>query len=320
MDTTIKIAINRQHKGKQVGETAEQVKAFFRVFNGQFENVEITVPEWMNAVYSGYAFTTCHSRYRHSNNFISAGHIALDFDSKDYRSTFAYLLRDPFIYCFSSFLYTTATHTPEAPKCRVCFALDRPIHNREKYRLLMQSLVFRYGRPKKGDRQSEKQYQAADRSCKDACRLFFGSEGCEIKHLGNVLTLDAAKTELVMPFMEWQRTRDEELAERAKNAVSVEPRDVPRETLEKHLDSLLYRVRTAPDGEKHNTLRDISRTLGGYIQSNYYDELSVISALEKAISDNRNNVKDAHAAKEAIVEAVAYGRTSPLKFEKRIGD
>jgi hypothetical protein len=296
------------------------MKAFWRKFNGDFRNVEITVPEWMGEVYQGHAFTTCHQRYRDSDNFLSASHLALDFDSGDYRSSFSYLLRDPFIYCFAAFLYTTPSHTADNPKCRVCFALDRPIRNRDKYKLLAQSLLHRYGRPKKGDSEGEKAYRAADRSCRDVCRLFFGSEGCEVEYLGNTLSLEVAKTELVMPFMEWQQHRDEELKERVRTAVVMEPGNVSRETLQRHLDSLLHHVRTAPDGQKHFVLRDISRTVGGYVASGYYDESSAVAALEKAISDNPGQINDRQAAKETIIQSVAYGRSAPLKFEKRVGD
>lgn len=321
----MKIAINYSHRGKNPKGTPDEARAFFRQFNGQFQNVEVEPEEWMAAVYQGFAFTTQHARYRDQDNFSAGQHLAIDYDTGDYRSSFDALLRDPFIFCFASFLYATASSRPDAPKTRVCFALDRPMHSREKFALLAQSLLHRYGRPRKprkGDaagwaryEEEVKKYRVADRSCKDVARLFFGSQGCEMKYLGNTLSLDVAATELVMPFLEWQYREEEAARERARGAVVLGPADVSRETLERHLDRLLAHVRNAPDGEQHDTIRDIGRTLGGYCQSGYFGESEVIAALQVAIRSNAAH-KDLFIADETIVEAVRYGRLSPLSFER----
>lgn len=312
----VKIAINYSHKGKPPKFADEQEKrAFWRVYNGSFRNVGMTPEEWMAAIHDGYGFTTQHNRYRDQENFVAGQHLALDFDTADWRSSFDHLLRDPFIFCFASFLYTTPSHRPDAPKCRVCFVLDRPIHTANKYRLLAQSLVNRYGRPRKADKDGARQYRDADRSCRDVCRLFFGSEGCEIKWLGNVLSLDTAKTELVMPYMEWLRRQEEAAIERAKETVVLRPEDVPAETLQRHLDKLTEKVRSAPAGEQHDTIRDIGRTIGGYVASGYYGELEAVAALQAAIRANPQH-QDLYIADEAIEEAVGYGRLAPLTFER----
>lgn len=298
---TVKIAINYQHKGKNpAGLTSEQTRSFWRKFNGDFVNRTLTVDELINAIASGHAFTAQHNRYREAGNFLQAQHIALDFDTKDERSTFAYLLQDPFIANYCTFLYTTPSHTPEAPKCRAVFVLDKPIRDREKYTLLTAALVKRYG--------------AADEKCRDAVRLFFGSEGCLVERIGKVLPLEAAAVELVEPYRAFLALEQQRREERAKDLCVVGSGDVSAEALNRHLQLLLDRVRLAPEGEKHDTRLRIGRTIGGYVAGGYLSRPEAISILQDAAL--RNSTKPALALAD-IEDAIEYGMKDPLYFEVR---
>lgn len=296
-----KIAINRSYQGKPPKMDYETSQAWYGEYNGRFHNVELTVDELHSEIMQGHGLTPQHRKYRHSKNFVCGQHIGLDFDTEDENSRIATLIQDNFIAQYAAILYTTPSHTEEAPRARVLFLLDRPIYDPEKYTELAAALLWRYG--------------LADKSCSDPQRLFFGAgAGADSAISGNVLDLEAARDELITPFRAWQEINRLEQEERNKNRVVVAANEVKQSTLQKHSGSLLDRVRYAPDGEKWRTLRDIARTFGGYVESGYYNETAVIDWLETAIRQNSGNVQSLRAAQHTIKNGVAFGRLEPLDF------
>lgn len=306
----LKIAISnhRAELGKIECETKEEEKILYGKFNGTFENVELFPSQLLDKIKEGYAYTPQHKRYRHSDNFIVAQHIALDLDTKDQRSTFEYLMEDEFIRNNATFMHTTPSHTEAEPKCRVVFILDRPIYDKDKYAELTTALV--------------EQYSVADGQCKDPGRFFWGAKGCDTKWIGNSLSLETAGEVLVKPArLRWEQIEREE-AQARKRKIIVVNAEVPEKTLEKHSNSLLQNVVNAPDGEKYTTLRDTAATFGGYIAGGYYKEDEVIQWLKNAIRQNGNNVESMKHADDTIIEAVTFGiNRGALHFEKnRDGD
>ena len=275
--------------------------AAWREFNGSFINVELSPVEFMQRVQAGFAYTAQHKRYRSAENFICAQHIALDMDTEDERSSIAVLSVDPFFMEYAAFVHTTPSHTQVKPKARVVFILDRPIYNVNKYAELAQALVHRF--------------ESSDRACKDPGRFFYGAKNCDVAWLGNILTLENAAQELVLPYREHVAELERKATEAAKNRVVVGNNEVPEALLRKHSQSLLDRVASAANGEKYITLRDTAITFGGYVAGGYYSRLDVIGWLQNAILRNPNNVQDKHAAFAAIEESVTYGMNRPLYFE-----
>ena len=155
-------------------------------FNASFENVDVPTIEIANYIYTGHAFTTWHrNNWRHSDNYILGQHIGLDFDTEDERSTLAALAKDRFIARYASLIYTTPSHAPDKPRGRVLFTLDNPIHQAKNYALAASAMVWLFG--------------AADSKCKDAARFFYGSPGCEVEWLDNVLPLTVVR-ELIQRY------------------------------------------------------------------------------------------------------------------------
>lgn len=299
----IRIAINDQHKGKHPAELSpDALTAWWRWFNGGFQNVRLTLEELADHITAGHAYTTQHRGYRRSANFVTGQHVGLDFDALRAGTTLADMVaRHPLIADHAALLHTTASHKPEQPRARVVFALDRPISDPAKYTLLARALLDIFGQ--------------ADPSCKDAARLFFGAENCETLILGNVLTLEDAGRLIVRPF---KRKLDQERQQKpASNGarVTVPAGDIPAGILENHVEKLLDHVRKAPDGEKWRTLRDISRTFGGYVAGGYYDALTAENWLREAIETRRATVASMPHAYKTIEEGLSHGRTDPLYFE-----
>jgi hypothetical protein len=146
-----------------------------------FENMDW--PEQVDIasmLYTGRSITTWHSNnWRHGDNFILGQHLALEFDTEDERSTLDTLKADPFIATYGGFIYTTASHRPEAPRARVLFFLDTPIHQAKNYMAAQRALLWLYPH--------------ADQKCKDPCRVYFGSYSADFALLGNELPLSKAK-------------------------------------------------------------------------------------------------------------------------------
>ena len=85
-------------------------------------------------IYAGHLFTTWHQTTGDTNNYELGQHIGVDFDTEDERSTLRYLAKDKFISRYANLIYTTPSHRPEAPRARVLFLLDTPIHQAKELR------------------------------------------------------------------------------------------------------------------------------------------------------------------------------------------
>ena len=149
-------------------------------FNASFENVEAEALDIAGFVYSGRAITTQHkNNWRSSENYICGQYLGLDFDQGDKNSSIEYLKDDKFISRYSSFIYSTLSHTDEAPRSRVIFVLDTPIMQAKNYSLAATALLWLFG--------------TADRQCKDAVRFFYGSPFCQMELILNILPLEIIK-------------------------------------------------------------------------------------------------------------------------------
>ena len=293
----IKLAINRSFQGKP---SSGDLTAFFRDYNGRFSNVELTDEQLMVEIQAGHGLTTQHRRYRHAKNFVCGQHIGLDFDTEDDNSRLETLIQDPFIERYAGLLYTTASHTEDRPRARVLFFLDRPIYDAAKYAELATALLWHFGQ--------------ADQSCKDPARLFFGAVNCQTAISGNILPLEHAARELVTPFRAWQELNRTQREISAQTRRVVAAGDVAAAVLQSHSEKLLNHVRTAPDGQKHKTLRDIARTFGGYVATGYYTFGDAEAWLQAAIRSNPGHVKSLHAADKTITQGLHYGMMEPLDF------
>lgn len=170
---TYKMAFSAMHLTGKI----EHGSDLWNPFNRSFRNLELEPIDIANEIYQGHAFTTWHKDgWRSGKNYVLGQHLGLDFDTEDERSTLPYLAKDKFISKYGALIYTTPSHKPEAPRARALFLLDTPIHQAKNYSLAASALVWLFG-------------GQADRKCKDACRFFYGSEGCEIEYLDNVLPL-----------------------------------------------------------------------------------------------------------------------------------
>lgn len=152
-------------------------------FNASFVNRELELLDIANEIYTAHPFTTWHkNNWRESGNFLLGGHIGLDFDTGDERSSLQYLAKDDFIRRYAALIYTTPSHTTDKPKSRALFCLDAPILQGQNYTTAVMALMWLFGG-----------LTTPDRKCKDPCRFFYGSRSCAVEWIDNVLPLDLVK-------------------------------------------------------------------------------------------------------------------------------
>ena len=145
------------------------------VFNDSFQNLELEPIDIANAIYTGRSITTWHNGRRSLDNFVLGQHIAVDMDSGDNRSTFDTLMQHEFVQMYASMIYTTPSHTPQAPRSRILFLLDSIIEDVNAYQQAAKFVCSLF--------------DGCDSACTDASRFFYGSLNCDIQLVGKFLPL-----------------------------------------------------------------------------------------------------------------------------------
>lgn len=205
------VSVNRKFRGKIPKGAPASVWA---KFNGDFRTEEHDPASLALVIAEGRAITAVLNGYRKRDNFQSAQHLALDFDTEDSRSTLDAIQEHPFIEKYGAILHTSSSHTPEKPRARAIFILDEPITDADLYGQMASALVEKFG--------------GADEHCKDPARLWFGTKDCEYRLLYNTLPMAVVRRELLEPYQvrlegrrqaarqEWQGNTTPQLVEIAE--------------------------------------------------------------------------------------------------------
>ena len=271
---------------------------YYRTFRRQV----MTPRELAVHVWRGYAFTPVWEGSRREECFVSAQHLAFDFDKGDETSSLDFLMREgSFAWMFASFGYATPSSTPEAPRSRLVFVLERPIFDAGAYRAAYMAVAWWLA----GDG------ALTDPACKDPLRLYYGSPRGVVKTNWSVLgaaTLDYVQDEYRQAFP-------------PRRALQTPLRVVDHAPagglVEWKRRRILDAVRGAPAGERHGTLLKRAREAGGYVASGVFDEGEIATELEMAaaaLGEVRPGWKE--EAERTIQDGLRYGKAKPLHFEK----
>lgn len=144
-------------------------------FNHSFVNQTVPSSELLAAIYLGHSFCAWHNGPRKTANFACGQHIALDLDTGDERSSIPHLMRNEFVQTYAALLYTTPSHTDDAPRTRVIFLLDQPIATADGYKTAIDHIYSLF--------------PGSDPSCVDASRFFYGSHHCHMEYPDNMLPI-----------------------------------------------------------------------------------------------------------------------------------
>lgn len=105
--------------------------------------------------------------YRNSKNFVKTNVVLVDIDDG---STIEQLKEHLFYKKFASGFYTTPSHTEQNHRMRIVFITERIIDNESDMRAIYTSLISLFG---------------ADKSCKDAARIFYGCKNAQKEIIQN---------------------------------------------------------------------------------------------------------------------------------------
>jgi len=158
----MRVAINTEFKNKW---TPEQLK----VSGNTFRNVDISTNELIDHIKRGFAFCSQHEEWRKSDNFTESDVFSVDID---HGLTIDEVTSHPFVTTYCCFIYTTASHTEENHRFRLVFQSERSIFDKKEMTQIMNGLILKFG---------------GDESCKDACRIFYGSSNASIIKIGKTL-------------------------------------------------------------------------------------------------------------------------------------
>ncbi len=224
-----------------------------------FVNQELETIEIANAIYTGHCYCAWVNGRRKSENFIKSGFIAVDLDTGDARSSFDHLLTLDLVRMYAGLIHTTPSHTPDRPRARVLFFLDRPITDPEAYR---QATIFWLSL-----------FDGADPVCKDPSRFFYGAKNCEIWFSENVLPVSHMRRY----FKAYGRTHPVD----RPNVIRLdEYRKPPADAgSARALDTLADRVRQAREGSRNTTLNAQAFLAGKDVQAGRYSRLDAEGAL-----------------------------------------
>jgi hypothetical protein len=143
-----------------------------------WQNGEFTCDEIKLVIVNGYAICVQVAGYRNAKSFLASQIVTVDIDD-GMSPTEA--LQNPFVRQHAAFLYTTAGHTPEKPRFRIVFLLERTIVDAAEQRAAMRAAALRLG---------------GDPAATDAVRISFGNTAAEMFDIGQVLT-EAMLDELI---------------------------------------------------------------------------------------------------------------------------
>lgn len=183
---TIQVAINPHFTGK-IGEDHPSKRKFLN----SFENLILPDAKALaREIYKDHSYTAQYAHiprirpgkdgspytttYKVTENFIGSNTLSVDLDNETQECSIAYLLTNPFVVSYSSFLYATASSRPDAPRTRIVFEVDQFIDSAETYRLCLTALIRQFG---------------SDESCKDVLKVYAGSPRCQVAFVERVLPM-----------------------------------------------------------------------------------------------------------------------------------
>lgn len=288
----IKYMLNRSHRGKMPKDATRQRWARF---NGSFEEVETTPLDMLKNIYQGWAVCNVFSDNRRKKaNFVESHFMGFDFDNEDDQSRLSTLFKPgAFSDLFSSFGYTTPSHSEEKPRARVVVIFNEPIKDIDRHEELYIALGWMFK-------------ATMDEQCKDALRLFYGSPECKMMGNWSVLTEVAQDTIIeqykkahpiikVDKFLPSKKLADGDSAERMAWAA---------------ITSMADNIARAQDGNKHNTRMRNAYACGGHGAGANLSQAEIVDFLTPYAVGNDPTVERSCIAD--IKSAVESGWSKPV--------
>jgi len=246
-----RIAINSMATGKlSIGDSR------WAQFNDSFINKELEQIDVANDIYMGHAYTSWHNGRRKKENFIKSSFIAVDLDTGDQRSDIDHLADHDLVQMYGGIIHTTPSHSPQAPRARVIFFLDRPIESPSGYSAAMSFI--------------SQQFNGADKVCKDPSRFFYGAHSCDLRLIMRELPV----TQLRTLYRRYGRPAKMQtpIYQPEQNANGVRLSDYRDGKGNASVDRLVSTLRSAPQGERNHTLNKTAFIAGKMVEKREISE------------------------------------------------
>jgi hypothetical protein len=261
-ENLFQLGINSHIRGKYKGKD-------FAAVNDGFKLHTVTVDDLARHIQQGYAIAPVCNGRRKADNFVSAQHIGLDFDTETDACRLDTLARDLFIAQYAAIAHTTASHTDEKPRARVILILDEPVTDRAEFARYLSALVAKF--------------DIADQAASDPARMFYGAVDCDLRLLNN--------GENRLPVTLLRELADQHEAELAAARPPMKPYSPPKtdqgsDRARKYgiaaLDGIAANIASAPQGDRHNKLYTNARKCGVLVREGLISPDEARAALDNA--------------------------------------
>ncbi|HKS41842.1 MAG TPA: hypothetical protein VJX74_14600, partial [Blastocatellia bacterium] len=227
--------------------------------------------------------------------------------------TFEQALTHPIVERFGGIVYTTATHKPEHHKFRILFILADALTDRAQFEKIVRALIFIF---------------KSDDSCKDASRFYYGpGENGQVVLVGHRLTDEGIAGVIEYydlahaPREDWKEQRAEDDKKTwawADDPTNADERRAMYGRLAIETAVRMIDESSGPHGDihgnRHSARLRAARLLGGYVAGGILQYYEARNALADAV---RSNTDDFTYAMKTIDDGLAYGQSSPIRFEDK---
>jgi len=261
---SIRLDVNRSVRGK--------AKNKYKLHKN-FHTETVSMEEHARIIQAGHAVTapfakipdnthwTCH----YKENVLEVTLLKLDAESEDELSTLDYWKNEPFVRDNATFIHTTTSHTPDAPRSRVLFWLEEALDVEEAE--IAEKALFRL-------------YPHVDQSVYDAGRVIYGAPGCELEVLGHVLSLDVLRERIIAPYkehLEAEKRRLEEAGERQLASMERTPGPATNTSqvanyVKGFLESVITQVENKRQPGRYKKVRDAGVCYWSFWKSHWLDD------------------------------------------------
>ncbi len=234
---------------------------------------------------------------RHNGNVLAVYGLEADYDAE--LMTFREAVERATLARILCIVYTSPSHTEDAPRWRVICPFSRE-HTPNKRALFLARLNGVFGGIFSNESWTVSQ------------SYYFGSVNQNPSHLAELI--EGTPIDLLEELDAVAIEKPTKAKPRFETSHVQQSSEQWERRYRGFVNSLLANIRAAPEGQKHDTLRDNARSLGGIMDKAGISEVNAVDWLIKALPDG---VKDWDNAQRTALDGLRHGRAEPIELEER---
>jgi hypothetical protein len=287
----IRVYLNKSRTSKIPPDATE---ADWAKFHSRWRSAQLTAREMAIEIYRGHSIAHLHEGRKRKECWREAWYVALDFDTEDEKSSLDYLSEQEYIKWFASFAHTTPSHKEDAPRARVVWIFEEPISQFDEYEELYKAMLYHF--------------PWADQSTKDPARFFYGAVNCNVWANWSIFPADA-RAHVLDQYRDSLPPPEPDPGA----VIVVEGNGNYQNYIIQALENECDRIRTAKDGEKHDTRYRAAAAIGELVSAPWA-ELDWSDAFNSLMSAAMSNTKLSREKVEiTIKDGLSRGMESPRR-------